>query len=166
MSVGPMVIAVGMVMLTRIGPTGTYLTTVLPGVVVYGLGLAINVAPLTSTVLAAAPAEHAGVASAVNNDVARTAGLIAVAVLPVAAGITGTAYLDPTRLDHGFTTALLIAAALCVAGGLLAAGTIRNPAKARRPGLLVPTGSHCALDGPPLRGSTSVGAASADAAAT
>src|SRR6266545_3066078 len=166
MSVGPMVIAIGMVMLTRIGPTGTYLTTVLPGVVVYGLGLAINVAPLTSTVLAAAPAEHAGVASAVNNDVARTAGLIAVAVLPVAAGITGTAYLDPVRLDRGFTTALLIAAALCVAGGLLAAGTIRNPAKARRPGLLVPTGSHCALDGPPLRGSTSVGAASADAAAT
>src|SRR6266508_237941 len=142
-TLGLMVIAAGMVMLTQIGPTGTYLTTVLPGVVVYGLGLAINVAPLTSTVLAAAPAEHAGVASAVNNDVARTAGLIAVAVLPVAAGITGTAYLDPTRLDHGFTTALLIAAALCVAGGLLAAGTIRNPAKARRPGLLVPTGSHC-----------------------
>src|SRR6266540_3653993 len=98
MSLGPMVIAAGMVMLTQIGPTGTYLTTVLPGVVVYGLGLAINVAPLTSTVLAAAPAEHAGIASAVNNDVARTAGLIAVAVLPVAAGITGTAYLDPVRL--------------------------------------------------------------------
>ena len=157
MSLGPMVIAAGMVMLTQIGPTGTYLTTVLPGVVVYGLGLAINVAPLTSTVLAAAPAEHAGIASAVNNDVARTAGLIAVAVLPVAAGITGTAYLDPARLDHGSTTALLIAAALCAAGGLLAVATIRNPPKDRRPEVLVPTGSHCGLDGPPLRGPTSVG---------
>jgi hypothetical protein len=161
MSVGPLVVALGMVMLTRIGPTGSYLTTVLPGVVVYGLGLAINVAPLTSTVLAAAPAEHAGIASAVNNDVARTAGLIAVAVLPVAAGINGTAYLDPVRLDQGFTTALLIAAAMCAAGGLLAAATIRNPAKARRPEVLVHTGSHCALDGPPLRGATSVGAPAA-----
>jgi len=166
MSVGPMVVAAGMVMLTRIGPTGSYLTTVLPGVVVYGLGLAINVAPLTSTVLAAAPPEHAGVASAVNNDVARIAGLIAVAVLPVAAGISGTAYLDPARLDHGFTTALLIGAGLCVAGGLLAAVTIRNPAKARRPAVLISTGSHCALDGPPLRGSTSAGAGAADAATT
>jgi EmrB/QacA subfamily drug resistance transporter len=152
MSVGPLVVALGMVMFTRIGPTGTYLTTVLPGVVVFGLGLAITVAPLTSTVLAAAPAEHAGMASAVNNDVARTAGLIAVAVLPVAAGISGRAYLDPALLDHGFTIAVLIAATLCAAGGLLAAATIRNPAKARRAEVLVPTGSHCALDGPPLRG--------------
>ncbi len=170
MSVGPIVVALGMVMLTRIGPTATgtggYLTTVLPGVVVYGLGLAINVAPLTSTVLAAAPPEHAGVASAVNNDVARIAGLIAVAVLPVAAGISGTAYLDPVRLDHGFTTALLIAAGLCVAGGLLAAATIRNPAKLRRAKVLIPTGSHCALDGPPLRGSTSIGPSAADATTT
>src|SRR5207237_6700367 len=117
------VVALGMVMLTRIGTSGTYLTTVLPGVVVFGLGLAITVAPLTSTVLAAAPAEHAGMASAVNNDVARTAGLIAVAVLPVAAGITGRAYLDPIRLDHGFTIAVLIAAAMRAAGGLLAAAT-------------------------------------------
>jgi hypothetical protein len=135
-------------------------------VVVYGLGLAISVAPLTSTVLAAAPPEHAGVASAANNDIARIAGLIAVAVLPAAAGISGTAHLHPVRLDRGITTALLIAAALCAAGGLLAAATIRNPAKARRLAVLVPTGSHCALDGPPLRGSTSMRASAADVAAT
>jgi hypothetical protein len=123
--------------------------------------LAINVAPLTSTVLAAVPPEHAGIASAVNNDVARTAGLIAVAVLPVAAGLTGGAYLDPVQLDHGFNTALVIAAVLCGAGGVLAAATIRNPARARRPSVIEPGGLHCALDAPPLRGATSVPSSSA-----
>jgi hypothetical protein len=167
MSVGPLVIAAGMIMLTRIGPTGAYLTTVLPGVIVFGLGLAANVAPLTSTVLAAAPAEHAGIASAVNNDVARIAGLIAVAVLPVAAGIKGEAYLDPARLDHGFTVALFLGAALCVGGGLLAAALIRNPQKARKEALLVPVGgSHCALEGPPLRGVTSAASRTGEVAPT
>ena len=84
-------------------------------------------APLTSTVLAAAPAEHAGIASAVNNDVARTAGLLAVAVLPVAAGISGADALEPARFDAGFQTAMTIAAVLCAAGGVLSWLTIRNP---------------------------------------
>ena len=136
--------------------TGGYLTDVLPAVLVFGFGLAINVAPLTSTAMSAVPAEHAGVASAVNNDVARAAGLIAVAVLPVAAGITGNSYLHPAELSDGFRNAVLISAAACAAGGLLAALTIRNPPRARpRPG--VPerpgrAGLHCALDAPPLRG--------------
>jgi EmrB/QacA subfamily drug resistance transporter len=156
MTVGPLIIAVGLVLLTRAGPTGSYASTVLPGVLVFGFGLAVNVAPLTSTVLAAAPAEHAGVASAVNNDVARVAGLIAVAVLPVVAGITGDAYLDPAALDQGFTTALLISAGLCAGGGLLAAVTIRNPPEVRRRRVAVPTASHCGLDAPPLRGATAV----------
>jgi len=96
--------------------------------VIFGLGLAITVAPLTSTVLAAVPASHAGTASAVNNDVARTAGLIAVAVLPAAAGLTGTAYLHAARFSAGFDTASLISAAVCLASGVLAAVT-----PARRP---------------------------------
>lgn len=166
MTVGPFVIAAGLLMLTRIGPSGSYVSAVLPGVVVFGVGLAVNVAPLTATVLAAAPAEHAGTASAVNNDVARTAGLIAVAVLPVAAGITGTAYLDPARLDHGFTTALVIAAALCALGGLLAAATIRNPARARPSSVIRSSGLHCALDGPPLRDLTAVPSVAADGPTT
>jgi EmrB/QacA subfamily drug resistance transporter len=152
MSVGPLVVAAGMAMFTLIGPTGSYVTTVLPGVLVFGLGLAITVAPLTSTVLAAAPVEHAGMASAVNNDVARTAGLIAVAVLPVAAGITGEAYTNPVLLQQGFTTAVLIAAGMCAAGGLLAAATIRNPRPAPSRHEVVPTDSYCALDAPPLQG--------------
>jgi hypothetical protein len=113
--------------------------------VVFGAGLAITVAPLTSTAMGAAPAEHAGVASAVNNVVARTAGLLAVSVLPFLAGITGDSYLNPTELAAGFHTAMLIAAALCAAGGVLAACTIRNPRPAE-----VEACTHCALDGPPM----------------
>jgi EmrB/QacA subfamily drug resistance transporter len=153
MSVGPLVIAAGMVLFTRVHGDGDYLTQVLPAVLVLGLGLAINVAPLTATALSAAPAEHAGIASAVNNDVARSAGLIAVAILPALAGITGDAYLNPATLTSGFHTAVLIGAAVAAAGGILAALTIRNP---RRPA----TGDtaaddldclHCGLEAPPLR---------------
>jgi EmrB/QacA subfamily drug resistance transporter len=150
MSVGPIVVGAGLALLTLVGPTGSYAATVLPGVVVFGLGLAITVAPLTSTVLAAAPAQHAGMASAVNNDVARTASLIAVAVLPVAAGITGEAYLNPVALDRGFTKALLIAAGLCALGGVIAAATIRNPAREERLAV-APVGVQCPLEAPALR---------------
>jgi EmrB/QacA subfamily drug resistance transporter len=150
MSIGPVVIAIGLALFTRIGYSGNYLTEVLPAVVVFGLGLAINVAPLTSTVLAAVPASYAGIASAVNNDVARAGGLIAVAVLPAAAGLTGTAYLHAARFSAGFGTASLISAGLCLAGGALAAATIRNPTPQPRPAprQLV----YCALAAPASRG--------------
>src|SRR3954447_1583717 len=150
LSVGPVVVAAGLALLARIDSGGNYLTELLPAVVVFGLGLAITVAPLTSTALAAAPVEHAGVASAVNNDVARAAGLIAVAVLPVAAGITGETYLDPVALAAGFRVAVLIAAVACALAGLLAAVTIRNPA--RVPAAREAAEYHCGLDAPPLRG--------------
>jgi EmrB/QacA subfamily drug resistance transporter len=156
MSVGPLIVALGMVLFARIDASGNYLVEVLPAVLVFGLGLAVTVAPLTSTVLAAAPAAEAGVASAVNNDVARAASLLAIAVLPGAAGITGASYLHPSQLSEGFRHAVFIAAALCASGGLLAVLTIRNPARGdvapspppAHPGR--PT-SHCALDAPPLR---------------
>ena len=107
MSVGPLVIAASLLLFARISDSGDYLTAVLPGAVVFGFGVAIMVAPLTATALAAAPAEHAGVASAVNNDVARAASLIAVAILPALAGITGDSYLHPAALAHGFREAAL-----------------------------------------------------------
>ena len=137
MSVGPVVVALGLALLSRMTPDGSYVTDVLPAVVVFGAGLAITVAPLTSTAMGAAPPEHAGVASAVNNVVARTAGLLAVAVLPFLAGITGDSYLNPTELAAGFQTAMRISAALCAAGGLLAA--LHHPQPARVAEVAAPT---------------------------
>jgi hypothetical protein len=152
MSVGPVVIAAGLLLLLRVGvDSGSYVVDLLPAMLVFGLGLAINVAPLTATAMAAAPADHAGVASAVNNDVARVAGLIAVAVLPVVSGITGESYLHPAQLAAGFRIAVLISAAACVLGGVLAALTIRNPPRPSLPADLLGQQLHCALDGPPLR---------------
>jgi EmrB/QacA subfamily drug resistance transporter len=148
MSVGPVLVAAGMLLLVRVGPGGDYVREVLPGVLVLGLGLATTVAPLTATALAAAPAQHSGIASAVNNDVARAAALVAVALLPAAAGITGAAYEVPAAFDRGFGVAMVIAAATCATGGVLAAALIRNPV---RP---VPARSTrgCALDAPPPEG--------------
>jgi EmrB/QacA subfamily drug resistance transporter len=157
MTVGPLVIAAGLALFTRVHGNGDYLTQVLPAVLVFGVGLAINVAPLTATALSAAPAEHAGIASAVNNDVARAASLIAVAILPVLAGITGDSYLHPEELTSGFHKAMLIAAAVSAAGGVLAFATIRNPRRAAVPSQRPPADSntleclHCGLDAPPLR---------------
>jgi EmrB/QacA subfamily drug resistance transporter len=153
MSVGPLVIGAGFFLFSRIGssagPSGNYVTEVLPAVVVFGLGLAINVAPLTSTVLAAAPAENAGMASAVNNDVARAAGLIAVAVLPAAAGLTGSSYLYPAQFSAGFRNASFISGGLCLLAGVLAALTIRNPRRAEAPAAEPASQFHCGLDAPP-----------------
>ena len=125
-------VGVGLAMLTMATSGSSYVVYVLPAIVVFGLGLAITVAPLTATAMSSAPAEHSGVASAVNNDVARFGGLLAVAVLPALAGITGTAYLHPDALAAGFRIAALISGAMCVAGGLLAAFTITNPPRVPR----------------------------------
>ena len=130
MTVGPLLAAVGLALLTRLGPGVGYVTGVLPAVLVFAVGLSITVAPLTATVLAAVPDHQAGIASAVNNDVARTAGLLAVAVLPGIAGITDAAYRDPGALTTGFHHAVLIAAVLCGAGGVLSLLTIRDDALA------------------------------------
>lgn len=147
MSLGPVIAGGGLMLLTRIGVHSSYVGAVLPGVVVLGLGLALTVAPLTSTVLAAAREGRAGIASAVNNDVARIAGLVAVAVLPLVAGISAADYAHPSELVAGFHHALWIVGAMCVAGGLLALAGIRSPPALRR------HEEHfaCPLDATPLR---------------
>ncbi|MCM3884879.1 MFS transporter [Frankia sp. R82] len=155
MSLGPLLVGAGLALLARVDAAGGYLTEVFPAVVVFGLGLAATVAPLTATALGAVPARHAGIASAVNNDVARAASLIAVAVLPAVGGITGAAYLDPVAFSQGFHTAVLVAAGVCTIGGAIAAVTIRNPPRpprsARSTGRSARSGAvHCCLDGPPL----------------
>src|SRR5262249_57512338 len=91
----------GVVVTMGVGPGASYLTDVLPGVLVFGLGLAIAVAPLTATVLAAADEHRAGIASGVNNAVARAAGLLAVATLPLTAGLAGTDYRNVSAFQSG-----------------------------------------------------------------
>ncbi|HEX8303252.1 MAG TPA: DHA2 family efflux MFS transporter permease subunit [Jatrophihabitans sp.] len=151
MTFGPVLAGIGLAMLVRVGAGSGYLTAVLPAVLVFALGLTATVAPLTATVLAAAPERQVGVASAVNNAVARTAGLLAVAVLPALAGLTPAALDHPAALSAGFHHAVLITAALCIAGGLLAGATIsdRVLAGADDPGAVASAGSHPAAEPPP-----------------
>lgn len=118
MSLGPIICAAGVVALLGVG-SGTEWYGVAPGMVVFALGLALLVSPLTATVLAAAPERYAGVASGINNAVARSGSLLAVAALPPLTGLSGTAYLDPTAMTHGYRTAMIACAALLAAGGVV-----------------------------------------------
>jgi len=151
MTVGPIVAGLGFLLLTRVGQDTSYVADVLPGVVVFSFGLSLTVAPLTATVLAAASEEHAGVASAVNNEVARVAGLIAVAALPIAVGLSSSAYRNPAELTDGFHTAMVVTGLICIAGGLLSWATIRNPEPEveEEPAAC---NYHCAIDATPLAG--------------
>jgi MFS family permease len=124
LSLGPLVIAAGLLLYLRIGSDSSYVRDVLPAVLVFGAGLTLMVAPLTATVLAAAPDEHAGIASGVNNAVARAGALLAVAALPLAVGLHGEEYADPAAFDHAFRTAMVICAVLMASGGLVAWLTI------------------------------------------
>jgi spore maturation protein SpmA len=99
---------------------------VFPAAVVFGLGLATMVAPLTAAVLAAVPEGEAGVASAVNNAAARLAGLLGAAALPLAAGLGGMTSLEGSTYTAGFTRAMWICAGLCMAGGVVALLTVRE----------------------------------------
>jgi len=149
MTFGPVLAGVGLAMLVRVGAGSGYLDAVLPAVLVFALGLAATVAPLTATVLAAAPERQVGVASAVNNAVARTAGLLTVAVLPALAGLTPAALDQPAALSAGFRHAVLITAGLCIAGGLLAGATISDRVLAGNPVAVAPAGTHPAAEPPP-----------------
>jgi EmrB/QacA subfamily drug resistance transporter len=129
LTVGPLVSGAGLALMARIGAGDEYLVDTLPPVLIFGAGLTLTVAPLTAAVLGAAPGSRAGIASAVNTAVARAAGLIAVAVIPVAAGIGASDYLDADAFSGGYTTGMLISAGLCAFGGVLAALTIRPEAR-------------------------------------
>jgi len=148
MSVGPARIAGGLLVMARVDAGSRYVSGVLPGVLLFGLGLACTVAPLTATVLAAAELRHAGVASGVNNAVARVAGLLAIAVLPVIAGLTADDFAHPNQFAAGFRVAIRAAAGLALAGGILAWFTIRRDEPMSR---RLPDEYHCAAGAPPLR---------------
>jgi hypothetical protein len=115
-------------MMARVAPGVGYAATVLPAVLVFGFGLAVTVTPLTSAVLAAVDEGHVGMASGVNNAVARMAGLLSVATLPPLAGLAGT---RGGPLGPGFARAMLISAGLCALGGIVAWLTVRRGAGVR-----------------------------------
>ncbi|MEO8899053.1 MAG: DHA2 family efflux MFS transporter permease subunit [Candidatus Dormibacter sp.] len=129
MTGGPIVAAAGLLLLAGSRPGDSYLAAILPGVLVFGAGLTLTVAPLTAAVMAAVDARHLGVGSAINNATARIGGLLAVAVVPGVAGLTAaSSHLAGVSLNDGFTSAMRIGAELLVAGGLIAALTIRRVA--------------------------------------
>jgi EmrB/QacA subfamily drug resistance transporter len=130
MTAGAAVAAAGLVLLSGVGPGTRYLTGLVPGLVLFGVGLATLVAPLTAAVLGAVPDERTGLASAVNNATARLAGLLGTAVLPLAAGLGGLRELRGAALTDGAAVALRISAGLCVAGAAVAFLTVRASASA------------------------------------
>ena len=154
MVAGTAIAAVGVLLMSRIGADASYLPDVLPAAVLFGLGLSLVVAPLTATVLASADVRRAGIASGVNNAVARAAGLLAVAGLPVLVGLSGAEYRIPAVYSAGFQLSMYICAGGLVAGSVLSLLTISDDAlrvtptrpEVFRPQRLV----HCAVDATPL----------------
>lgn len=126
LSVGPVLCGLGALVLRRVDEDTGYLTGVLPGMLVFSAGLVLLVAPLTSSVLAAAPDRFAGIASGINNALARTGSLLSVSALPAAVGITGEAYQRPAVFGAGYAQALLVCAVLLFAGGLVAHVGLRS----------------------------------------
>ena len=143
MTVGPVVVATGLALASGLGPGDSYLAGVFPAVTVLGLGLAFTVAPLTAAVLAAVDERHVGVASGVNNAVARIGTLLSVALLPLVAGLGDLAPGDP-RYAEGVSRALLVAAGLCLVGGGVAFATVRRGAPVAP--VTQPSVSHACAD--------------------
>ncbi len=124
MTVGPLVMATGVAWLSFVDDGTSYWLGVLPPLCVFALGLALMVAPLTATVLGAAPADRAGLASGVNNAVARAGSLFAVAALPVIVGLSGTDYDDAQAFSSAYMQAMWLCAGLLTAGGVVSWFTI------------------------------------------
>jgi EmrB/QacA subfamily drug resistance transporter len=143
--VGPILAGVGLLLLAMIGDHPSWWRDVLPGSVVFGLGLVTFVAPLTATVMASADPDHVSIASGVNNAVARTASLGAIALIPVLAGLTDA--MGAGEVTHAFRVALVISAVTAASAALTAVVGLERAAAcgqtARR--------YHCHLDGPPLQ---------------
>ena len=124
MAAGSLIAAVGMLLFTRVKPGASYVTTLLPALIVFGIGLGLLVAPLTTVALRSLGEKRAGIASGVNNAAARLAGLLATAAIPVAAGLAGSRRPSGAALAGAFTKAMVICAALCGVGAIVAATMI------------------------------------------
>ena len=153
MTGGLLLAAAGLALLTRIGPNTSYVVDVLPAVLLFGIGLSMTVAPLTATVLASADERHAGVASGVNNATARAAGLLAVAGLPAAVGLSGSALHMIPSLNRGFHEAMLICSGLLVLAAAGSAILVDNNVLRAQSGEQVAEPeclTNCAVGAPPL----------------
>ncbi|GGP08579.1 MFS transporter [Nonomuraea glycinis] len=124
MTGGILLVGAGLLWMSTIGPDASYLLLVLPSATVFGLGLSAVVAPLTATVLASAEDRYAGTASGVNNAVARTGGLLAVAAVPPVVGLVGDAFQNAPVFDAGFRMAMLISAAMMGVAALITVVTV------------------------------------------
>ncbi|RNL79397.1 MFS transporter [Nocardioides marmorisolisilvae] len=133
MSIGPMFCAAGVLLLSFIGRDAIYLVDVFPGMVLFAVGLTTLVSPLTTAVLAAAPDRHAGVASGINNAVARAGSLLAVAALPAVVGLSGEDYQRASVLTAGFRHGQWLCAALLIGGGLVSWYGLRATAETLEP---------------------------------
>ena len=147
LTVGPLLCAAAMLLMLRVGPDASYLADVVPALLVMGAGMVILVAPLTATVLASVDTARAGLASGINNAAARAAGLIAIAALPLLAGMGSEAYRSASAFDHAFDRAMGWCAGVLVVGSILACATVRRPAPdCRRP----ECHTHGSITAPPL----------------
>ncbi|MER5529409.1 MFS transporter [Streptomyces sp. NPDC002677] len=147
LTVGPLLCATAMMLMLRVGEHANYLTDVFPAVLVMGAGMVTLVAPLTASVLASVDTARAGIASGINNAAARAASLIAVAALPLLAGMGPEAYRSPAAFDAAFDRAMPICAGVLVVGSALAFALVRRPA----PGCVRPEcRTHGNVTSPPL----------------
>jgi len=164
LTAGAVLTGAGLLLMARIHPGDSYLAAVLPSLVVFGIGLAALITPITATVLASVDARHSGIASAVNNALSRLGQMIAVAALPLAAGLSGAAFEDPAKMAAGFPVAMTVAAGTSFAAALLAWTTIRDDALSRPRAdtelvakeLPPSVQRHCAVAGTPLATSPSL----------
>ena len=143
LTIGPLVLAGGLLLLGRVGTDPSWLRDVLPGAALFGIGLVTFVAPLTATVMGSVEPDHVSVASGVNNAVARTASLTALAVIPVVAGLTTAT--DPAEVTSAYRTAITIAAVCAALAAPLAFFGLSPRHRTRRSAREV----YCPIDGPP-----------------
>ncbi|MFD4598309.1 MFS transporter [Streptomyces sp. NPDC058464] len=147
LTVGPLLCATAMLLMLRVGEHANYLTDVLPAVLVQGVGMVTLVAPLTASVLASVDTSRAGIASGINNAAARAASLIAVAALPLLAGMGPEAYRSAAAFNAAFDRAMPICAGVLVVGAALAFALVRRPA----PGCVRPEcRTHGNVTSPPI----------------
>jgi len=161
LTVGAVLTGAGLLLMAQIHPGDRYLSAVLPPLIVFGVGLGVLITPITATVLASVDSRHSGIASAVNNALSRLGQMIAVAALPLVAGLSGAAFEDPARMAAGFPVAMRAAAGAAFAAALLAWTTISSDVLSQSgsdtqqaPKDLAPSlKRHCPVAGTPLAAS-------------